>query len=112
MKANERTLAGILISNDQFVIPAFQRYYKWKRGNWEKLWDDLIELKEKIPESGHHFMGTMVLVPGSPVPGAILPYQLIDGQQRLITLSLLPSAIRNLAKENGWVELANEIHEN
>ncbi len=46
-----------------------------------------------------------------PIPGEVNKFQLIDGQQRLTTLSLLLLALRNVAREKGDEELADEIHE-
>ncbi len=60
--------------------------------------------------TGTHFMGFLVFVPGLPQPGKITAFHLVDGQQRLTTLSLLLIAIRNLAKKNAHDALADEIH--
>jgi hypothetical protein len=110
MKAQETTLTGILHTNNQFLIPLFQRYYKWKKENWEKLWEDLSETFEQHKK---HFVGTVVCVIASdPQPTTLAAYQVIDGQQRLITLTLLLSVIRDLAERHSWSMLATEIEEN
>lgn len=54
-------------------------------------------------------MGFLVFVPGLAQPGQNTTFHLIDGQQRLTTLSLLLAAIRNVAREEGQEELADEI---
>jgi uncharacterized protein with ParB-like and HNH nuclease domain len=112
MKAAERTLQQILHSADQYVIPVFQRYYVWKKENWEQLWDDLTLLLETTDERRRHFMGSVVCVPEAHQPGVVPAYQVIDGQQRLVTLSILLCAVRDAALRLGWDDLAAEVEEN
>src|SRR5262245_30124272 len=108
MKSNNLTLGAILNSPNQYVIPVFQRYYRWDQPEWDKLWADLTDLQ--LPEkTGRHFMGFLVLVPEGPEPAKITRYYLIDGQQRLTTLSLLLCALRDTAKAAGHEELACEV---
>ncbi|SRR6266478_4305201 len=108
MKAGELTLQGTLTAQQQYVIPIFQRYYTWDRKEWEQLWSDICELREKPGK--RHFMGTLVFVPDkSPVTYSYPTYQVIDGQQRMITFSLLLSSLRNICASAGHEELANEI---
>lgn len=111
MKASERTLQQLLHSSDQYVIPVFQRYYTWSTTNWEQLIDDTSELLEHGAEDRRHFMGSIVTVPDGHQPGAVPAYQVIDGQQRLTTLSILLCAIRDIAIARDWRELAAEIEE-
>ncbi len=112
MKATERTLQQILHSAEQYVIPVFQRYYSWGKKDWEQLWEDLLLLQETDEEKRRHFLGSIVCVPEKHMPGVISAYQVIDGQQRLMTLSILLCALRTAAKKKGWEELAAEIEEN
>jgi uncharacterized protein with ParB-like and HNH nuclease domain len=112
MKAAERTLQQILHAADQYVIPVFQRYYTWEKANWDQLWDDVLAVAEHGSDSARHFMGSIVCVPEAHIPGVVPAYQVIDGQQRLTTLSLLLAAVRDGALGNGWNELAAEIEEN
>lgn len=111
MKANERRLSEIIFSPSQYVIPVFQRYYVWENDSWNRLWEDLILLLESEEEKSH-FLGSIVCIPELNPPGAIAAFQLIDGQQRLITISVLLCAIRDCAKKMGWNELAAEVEEN
>jgi hypothetical protein len=113
MKAGERTFQQVLHGPDQYVIPVFQRFYTWGQKNWEQLWDDLSALfEEGTDATSRHFMGAVVCVPEMHLPGVVPAYQVIDGQQRLTTLSLLLCAMRDAAKTKGWEELAAEIEEN
>ena len=97
MKPSIRTLGEILYSPSQYVIPVFQRNYRWDRPQWEKLWASLIEI-QKPEKTGNHFMGFLVFVPGLAQPGQNTRFHLIDGQQRLTTSSLLLMAVRNVAR--------------
>jgi hypothetical protein len=104
-----QTLGKILYSPSQYVIPVFQRHYRWETANWAKLWDSLMEIRQ--PEKrGNHFMGFLVFVPGIAQPGQHTTFHLIDGQQRLTTASVLLAAVRNVARRMDQVDLADEIH--
>jgi uncharacterized protein DUF262/uncharacterized protein DUF1524 len=108
MKAGELTLQGTLTAQQQYMIPIFQRYYAWDTREWEELWGDIRELREK--PGRHHFMGALVFVPqDTPVTYSYPVYQVIDGQQRIITFSLLLTALRNICAEAGHKSLADEI---
>lgn len=111
MKAVERTIQQLLHSGDRYVIPIFQRYYIWKKINWDQLWEDLQFLLETNDKQPHHFLGSLVCVPETHQPGTIPAYQVIDGQQRLATLSIILCSIRDTAKKVSWDNLAAEIHE-
>jgi uncharacterized protein with ParB-like and HNH nuclease domain len=74
-----------------FVIPVFQRDYAWKISNCDKLWNDLIELKLKMRQD--HFLGTIVTIGLN-----YDEYSVIDGQQRLTTISLLLLALYTFLK--------------
>ncbi len=111
MKALERTLQEILFAPSQYVIPVFQRYYVWEEENWKQLWEGLTRLLEPPYEKHRHFMGSIACVPEPPMPGKFPAFQIIDGQQRLVTRSVLLCAMRDAAKARGW-DLAAEIEEN
>lgn len=108
MKAGELTLQGTLTAQQQYVIPIFQRYYAWDTKQWDELWEDIKELSEK--PGSRHFMGALVFVPqNTPVTYSFPVYQVIDGQQRIITFSLLLTALRNMCATAGHQQLADEI---
>ena len=100
MRSINLTLGQILTSPNQYVIPVFQRYYRWDQPQWDTLWADLTDLQQP-GKTGRHFLGFLVLIPESVMPGQISKYHLIDGQQRLTTLSLLLCALRDTAKSAG-----------
>lgn len=106
------TLGDILSKNSQYVIPVFQRGYRWEQPQWEKYWASLLEI-QRPEKTGNHFMGFLVFVPGVPTPGQDYSrFHLVDGQQRLTTSSLLMLALRNVARRLGQEELARRIHGN
>lgn len=74
-----------------FIIPVYQRDYAWTRINCQKLWDDLIDLKNNTRID--HFLGTLVTI-GS----GFQEYTIIDGQQRLTTISILLIALHTFLK--------------
>lgn len=80
----------------QGLIPMFQRPYSWQERDWSTLWDDLMAQYEEDDRSSH-FMGAIVTLPVKTVPVGVAKHLVIDGQQRLTTLSLLLAAIREKA---------------
>ncbi|MEN9849115.1 MAG: hypothetical protein RL368_1855 [Pseudomonadota bacterium] len=108
MKAEQTDLGTLLGgSNQQFIVPLFQRTYSWNKKEWQDLWDDLNELLDDEGKS-RHFLGSIVTIPTSAQPHKIKQYLLIDGQQRLTTLFILLALIRNKTKESS---LAEEIYD-
>lgn len=107
MEVGKPNLQSIFNSPNQYEIPVFQRFYVWKKENWEQLWMNILELYEPEMQWKHHFMGSIVVSPIVGLQGNKL--QVIDGQQRIITLSLLLCAIRNVAQDFGLSALVSEI---
>jgi len=79
-------------SGKSFVIPVYQRDYAWTKVNCLKLWTDLIDLNNN--SRNDHFLGTLVTI-GS----GFQEYTVIDGQQRLTTVSLLLKALHDFLEE-------------
>lgn len=79
-----------------YEIPRFQRPYSWTDENVEALWRDIIENK-----GDEYFLGSMIVYSEND-----MTLRIIDGQQRLTTLSLLLACIRDIAKEIGANNLA------
>lgn len=107
MQASETKLQQIIEGTKQYVVPLFQRPYSWKKSEWQALWNDLVELC-KADNPRPHFMGSIVTMPTISVPEGVSKYLLIDGQQRLTTVFILLSALRDTAKQSEE-ELAAEI---
>lgn len=109
MQAKETKLQDIIEGTKQYVIPLFQRTYSWTSKEWEVLWTDLIELCEaENPRS--HFIGSIVNMPTVSVPEGVAKFLLIDGQQRLTTIFILLTLLRNKARESQNQEFAEEIN--
>ncbi|MCX0274230.1 DUF262 domain-containing protein [Nocardia zapadnayensis] len=96
--AQETSLQKILVGASQYLVPLYQRPYQWGPDNFKELWRDITQLTEDMIDDIHttHFIGSVVLapVPGG-VAGSITRYLVVDGQQRLTTLTLLLAAIRD-----------------
>ncbi len=96
MKGSEAKLLEYMEgAKKRFVIPVYQRNYDWKTENCKQLYDDLVKVVKHNRSS--HFFGSIV---SSYIPnGRYTEYLIIDGQQRLTTVSLLLLAMYNLIKE-------------
>ena len=93
MKGSEAKLLEYMEGDKKrFVIPVYQRNYDWKTENCKQLYDDLVKVVKNNRRS--HFFGSIV---SNVVPyGSKIEYHIIDGQQRLTTITLLLLAISNL----------------
>ncbi|PUD06465.1 DUF262 and DUF1524 domain-containing protein [Helicobacter pylori] len=86
----------------QFVIPIYQRVYSWEKEQCEQLWDDIIEIGGNDKMNGH-FIGSILYVLADDTHSS--PLLIIDGQQRLTTITLLFIALRNyLNDEDEFLE--------
>jgi uncharacterized protein with ParB-like and HNH nuclease domain len=95
VKANETTLRSLLQGKCQYIVPLYQRPYSWKRANLQRLWDDIVALVDG-GQGASHFLGSVVLAPSpSNTPAGVQAWLVVDGQQRLTTLSVLLCAIRD-----------------
>lgn len=112
MKANETKVEDFLSSNKtQFVIPVYQRNYDWTTGQCKQLLDDIIEvgISKKM---NAHFIGSIVYVHDDVYTASrIKELTVIDGQQRLTTLTLIYLVLHRLAKDLKNEGLVNEISE-
>ncbi|ANN15064.1 hypothetical protein SD37_04900 [Amycolatopsis orientalis] len=96
--ARETTLQELLEGTKQYRVPLYQRTYSWDRKQLARLWEDVVQLAED--RVGHpnatHFIGSVVLAP-SPGngPTGVQDFLVVDGQQRLTTLTLLLCAVRD-----------------
>ncbi|OPG61040.1 hypothetical protein BGL87_08170 [Helicobacter pylori] len=94
MDAGATTLLGFFEENqnNQFVIPIYQRVYSWGKEQCEQLWDDIIKIGGNDKMNGH-FIGSILYVLDGNTHSS--PLLIIDGQQRLTTITLLLIALRN-----------------
>src|SRR5438270_2026912 len=101
MKATEAKLLDFLKKSPQFVIPIYQRTYSWTEKECRQLWDDIVRTGADDRISVH-FVGSIVYIEqGLSQITHQSPLLVIDGQQRLTTVTLLIAA---LAKAVGETE--------
>ena len=105
MRGQETFLAKFFHSTKPLVVPVYQRNYTWRKENCKLLFDDILNICND--DRKKHFIGSVVFVDHAD------SFIVIDGQQRITTISILLLALRNAIK-NGKVEsinpyLANQI---
>lgn len=112
MKANEINLNRFLSQSDtQFIIPVYQRNYDWSHAQCKQLLDDILEIGTNINMDAH-FIGSIVYVHDDVYSASgTRELTIIDGQQRLTTLTLIYLAIYNLASSLGKESLVSKINE-
>jgi len=97
--AVETNLQKLLEGTKQYRVPLYQRTYSWKNEQLRRLWEDLVKLAEDRKERGAsatHFIGSLVLAPTPDIaPTGLQQFLVVDGQQRLTTLTILLAAIRD-----------------
>lgn len=98
MDARKGNIYEILNGNRQFLIPVYQRYYSWDIEQCKRLWNDIVEMQKKCKVG--HFIGSIVNIAEQAMPTGVQKYMIIDGQQRMTTLSLLLLALRDYAIKN------------
>jgi alkylated DNA nucleotide flippase Atl1 len=101
MDVGETQLRKVLAGDQRYRVPLYQRPYSWTEKQLERLWSDLLEVTDELRrnERATHFTGSLVLDLGRAGPG-VNEYLVVDGQQRLTTLSVLLCAIRDHIAEN------------
>ena len=93
MKASEAKLLSLLQKSPQFVIPIYQRTYSWDEKQCRQLWDDILRAGSS-DDITVHFVGSIVYIEtGLSQVTHQTPLLVIDGQQRLTTVSLLIEAL-------------------
>jgi len=90
---------GKLLAESFYRIPRFQRPYSWDRTNIEEFWNDAV-----VENEAQYFIGNFVVYDDKTAMGVV------DGQQRLTTITLLLCAIRNAFENEGFSNLAKGIH--
>ena len=112
MHAQDRTFREIIGNSIQFIVPVFQRDYKWGREQWQRLWDDINRVGSGKINAGH-FLGSLVQIDTGKTTPSLSSWLVIDGQQRLATLTLLAAALRDhinsIELEEGQSSLTVEL---
>jgi alkylated DNA nucleotide flippase Atl1 len=114
VRAVETSLQELLEGSKQYQVPLYQRTYSWQRAQLERLWEDVAKLAaDRVQEpAATHFVGSVVLAP-SPGngPAGVAQYLVVDGQQRLTTLSVLLIALRDHQAETDGPGHRDRINE-
>jgi uncharacterized protein with ParB-like and HNH nuclease domain len=112
MKANETKVDDFLASNKtQFIIPVYQRNYDWGEKQCKQLLDDIL-LAGKNKKLSAHFIGSIVYTHDDIYTSSrIKELTIIDGQQRLTTLTIIYLVLLKVAKDMNDEGLQNEINE-
>jgi len=111
MKANEINLNRFLSQPDtQFVIPVYQRNYDWTQSQCKQILEDIFEIGQNSISG--HFIGSIVYVHDDIYSASgIRELSIIDGQQRLTTITLIYLRLYQLASELGMERLKSQINE-
>ena len=96
MNATPESLNSLFGIDVQYKVPLYQRRYVWEKSDWSVLWDDILE-QEKIDsfKNAKHFTGPIVT---RLIKGQQKRFEVIDGQQRLITFQIIFCVIRDLCE--------------
>jgi len=113
MKATEANLLKFLQGTKQFIIPIYQRPYSWTLKQCRQLWSDILRLIQDRKLPGH-FVGSIVYIEKGIYQVTTVPQLLvIDGQQRLATISLLLAALgKSIERENVSSDVSRKKIEN
>ena len=98
MRGQETFLAKFFHSTKPLVVPVYQRNYTWRKENCKLLFDDILNICND--ERKKHFIGSVVFVDYAD------SFIVIDGQQRITTISILLLALRNAIRD-GEIEVSN-----
>ena len=99
-EAADKDLAHVFCEDYLFSVPGYQRPYSWKTEQAQALFDDILDFMHSAPSTNKnelpaYFLGSILLIKKSGEPEA----DIVDGQQRLTTLTILVSAIRSLHRD-------------
>jgi alkylated DNA nucleotide flippase Atl1 len=114
VEVGETWLWKVLGGDQRYRVPLYQRPFSWTDKQLDRLWSDLLDVTDQRirNDKATHFTGSLVLDLGKAGPGTH-EYLVVDGQQRLTTLSILLCAIRDHFAENdpGHPEKRELVHE-
>jgi len=111
LHAYTRTISDLLSVKRKYVVPRFQRAYSWSKEQIKELWDDIITniyINDEDIKHEEYFIGALVLV-GDDKSNIL---QIVDGQQRLTTITILLSVLCERFKELDKENLAEAIFKN
>lgn len=99
MDAGKKILLDLFTGSLRFVVPVYQRRYSWGEAQCRQLWSDIVTAGRHTDRT--HFTGSIVwMQEGGIGPDGVSQCQLIDGQQRLTSVTLLLIALAEYAREH------------
>ena len=110
-KPSDKTIKDLLVSGHQFMIPRFQRAYSWERRHYSEFLRDIVgnlQVTEGEIAPNPYFVGTMLFI-GNFIEADRRPIEVVDGQQRLTTITILFSALSDIFKSVGQERLAKHV---
>ena len=111
IKPSDTTIKQLLLSNKQFVIPRFQREYSWDKKNYQEFFEDMVDnlsIDSGVINHNQYFLGTMLFI-GDVAEVADQEIMVVDGQQRLTTITILFSALSDTFKSNNESGLSSQL---
>lgn len=103
LNTNTSNVVELVGNGRVFTVPQYQRDYSWTEEQWEDLWNDILELSAKRDDS--HYMGALVVEAKTD-----RAFEIIDGQQRLATISVFALAV--ISKLNDLADAEVEAEDN
>ena len=100
MQAHHIEFLELLNGQVQYVVPRWQRRYRWGQSDIERLVEDLLTVALAGPETAH-YGGTLLTFPEPGAAGVVKTIRVVDGQQRLTTVSILLACIANALEPEG-----------
>ena len=101
MDATKSNIFSLLNGQIQYLVPVYQRLYSWEIEQCQCLWDDILAMQNENREG--HFLGSIVCIAEKTSPNGVQKYMVIDGQQRLTTLTLALIALRDTVKDDSGI---------
>ena len=111
IKPYDKTIKDLFLSQKQFIIPRFQREYSWDKKNYVEFFEDMVKALEIVDgkiTSSQYFLGTMLFV-GNFTEGTEKEIVVVDGQQRLTTITILFSAMSFIFKSINQEVLSEQL---
>lgn len=113
IKPEDKTIKSLLISGCQFSIPRFQREYSWDKKNYQEFFDDMISclsINDGKLEPNSYFLGTMLFIGDySETNNINKSIQVVDGQQRITTITILFSALSDRFRGINEEKLSEQV---
>lgn len=104
MQVNNFNIARVFSNGGNIIyfLPHFQREYAWDKENWKTLLEDVYNIcaPTTTQQKTDHFLGSLVVINDGNRDGIIPAFKLVDGQQRLTTISLMLNALHDLIKDD------------